>query len=103
MMILSSSVQAQTRLMEKMQECVAQNSSDKKEKFDNLHDSTKLVILNVSSRNGEVTPIKPSLRCETFYKKNSVSQANQKFNEFLTGKGFIVEIENGVVTTLVNG
>ena len=60
--------------MEKMQESVAQNSSDKKEKFDNLHESTKLLILNASSRNGKVTPIKPSLQCETFYKKKSVSQ-----------------------------
>ena len=43
--------------MEKMQESVAQNSSEKKEKFDNLHESTKFLILDASSRNGEVTPM----------------------------------------------
>ena len=61
MMVPSSTIQAQTRLIEKIQESVAQNSSEKKEKFDNLHESTKLLILNASSRNEEVTPIKPSL------------------------------------------
>ena len=103
MMALSSSIQAQTRLMEKIQESVAQNSSDKKKKFDNLHESTKLLILNASSKNGEVTPIKPSLQCETFFKKKSVSQTKQYLIESLADKGCIVEIETGLVTALVNG
>ena len=104
MMALSSSIQAQTRLMEKIQESVAQNSSDKKKKFDNnLHESTKLLILNASSRNGEVTPIKPSLQCETFFKKKSISQTKQYLIESLADKGCIVEIETGLVTALVNG
>ena len=103
MMTLSSSIQAQTGYMEKIQESVAQNSSDKKEKFDYLHDSTKLLILNSSSRNGEVTQIKPSLKCETFYNKKYVSQSKQCLIESLADKGCIVEIETSLVTTLVNG
>ena len=88
--------------MEKIQESVAQNPSDKKEKFDNLHESTKLLILNASSRNGEVTPIKPSLQCETFFKKKSASQAKQYLIDSLADKWCIVEIETGLVTALVN-
>ena len=102
-MTLLSPIQAQTRFMEKMQENVRQSSSDKKEKFDNLHNSTKLLILNASSRNGEVTLIKISLQCETFYKKKYVSQAKQYLIESLTDKRCIVEIETGLVTALVNG
>ena len=49
MLALSTFIQAQTKLMEKMQDSVEQSSSDKKEKFGDLHDSTKLPILNASS------------------------------------------------------
>ena len=86
-----------------MQESVSQNSSDKKKKFDNLHKSTKLLILNTLSRNGEVTPIKNSLQCETFFKKKSASQAKEYLIESLADKGCIVEIETCLVTILVNG
>ena len=89
--------------MEKMQDSVEQSSSDRKEKFGDLHDSTKLLILNASSRNGEVTPIKPSLTCEAFFKKKSVSQSKQFLIESLSDAGCIVEIETGLVTALVNG
>lgn len=54
---LSISIQTQIKLMERIQESADQISSEKKDKFDKLHDSTKVLILNVSSRNGEVTSI----------------------------------------------
>ena len=75
MLALSTSIQAQAKLMEKIQDSVEQSSSDRKEKFGDLHDSTKLLILNASSRNGEVTPIKHSLTCEAFFKNKSVIQS----------------------------
>ena len=103
MLALSTSIQAQTKLTEKIQGNVEQSSSDKKEKFGDLHDSTKLLILNVSSKNGEVTPIKPSLTCEVFFKNKSVSQSKQFLIESLSDAGCIVEIETGLVTALVNG
>ena len=86
-----------------MQDSVEQSSSDRKEKFGDLHDSTKLLILNASSRNDEVTPIKPSLTCEAFFKKKSVSQSKQFFIESMSDTGCIVEIETGLGTALVNG
>ena len=86
-----------------MQDSVEQSSSDRKEKFGDLHDSTKLLILNPFSRDGEVTPIKPSLTCEAFFKKKSVSDSKQLLIESLSGAGCIVKIETGLVTALVNG
>ena len=103
MLALSTSIQAQTKLMEKMQDSVEQSSSDKKEKFGDLHDSTKLLILNASSRNTEVTLIKPSLTCDIFFKKKSVSQSKQLLVESLSDAGCVVEIETGLVTAFVNG
>ena len=50
-----------------------------------------------------MTPVKPSLKCETVFKKKSVSQAKQYLIESLADKGCIVEIETGLVTALVNG
>ena len=82
--------------MEKMQDSVEQSSSDRKEKFDDLHDSTQLLIFNASSRNGEVT-------CEAFFNKKSASQSKQFLIEPLSNAGCIVEIETGLVTALVNG
>ena len=89
--------------MEKMQDIVEQSSSDRKEKFGGLHDSAKLLILDPSSRDGEVTPIKPSITCEAFFKKKSVSQSKQFLIESLSGAGCFVKIETGLVTALVNG
>ena len=62
--------------MEKIQESTAQSSTDKREKLGNLHDWTKFLILNASSRNGEITPIKPSFQCEIFYKESLSAKRN---------------------------
>ena len=44
MLALSTSIQAQTKLMEKIQDSVEQSTSDRKEKVGDLRDSTKLLI-----------------------------------------------------------
>ena len=103
MLALSTSIQAQTKLMEKMQDSFEQSSSDRMEKFGDLHNLIKLLIRNASSRNGEVTPIKSSLTHEAFFKKKSISQSKQFLIESLSDAGYIVKIETGLVTALVNG
>ena len=86
-----------------MRDGIEQSLSDRKEKFGDLHDSIKFFILNASSRNGEVNPIKPSLTCEDFCKNKSMSQSRQFLIDSLTDAGCIVEIETDLVTALVDG
>ena len=53
-----------------------QDAKDEKaNKFTNLHDSTQLMILNVSSMDGENTPGNPTDHCSKNFQQKTISKA----------------------------
>ena len=72
---LAVNVQNQTDLIEELKKGREESRLDKKQKFDDLHDSSKRLILNASSQNGEVAAAVASSTCLEFYKKSSAAKA----------------------------
>jgi len=60
---LTLSIRTQTSVLEQFHQD-RKEEKDKKNKFDNLHESTQRLILNASSLNGERTPDKPVELCK---------------------------------------
>ena len=73
---LANSLQNQTDLIEELKVGRKEARNEKKVKFDDLRGSSSRLILNASSQNGEVTPVKPSTHCLEFYSKSSTAKAS---------------------------
>ena len=101
---LSTNVQSQTNWLEKNRQDREALAGEKKDKFEDLAEPTKNLILNASSRNGEVTPMSPCESCKDFFSKSSVGKAQQFFLHILSVKyKCLVEVKTGTVTALHGG
>ena len=101
---LALSISNQTQFLETVRR-ERQDEIDKKDKkFDDLHDSSKLLILNASSTNGTDTPLVPVDSCSEFFNKKSVSKAMDFLVVTLSNElGCIVNVESGLTTSLYHG
>jgi len=72
---LSGNIMNQTELLEKMRQDRTDENKKKNHKFDSLHESTKRLILNASSFDGESIPTIPEDTCKIFYSNTTVGRA----------------------------
>jgi len=101
---LSGNIKNQTDVLEKMRQDKAEESKEKNHKFDSLHESTKRLILNASSVDGESIPSVPEETCKLFYAKTTVGKAMDYLAMTLREKfGCVVEISTGLVSALYTG
>ena len=101
---LTYSIDNQTTLFENLRQEKQDEKEEKLNKYGDLHDSTKLLILNASSPDGEITPIEPVLNCKEFFNKKNVTKALDYLESTLTQDlGCCVSIETGLVTALYSG
>ena len=103
MQSLATSIRHSATVMENFREDKA-TASSKKEKFKNLHESAKKLILNASSISGESTPESPVESCTNFFSKSSLSQAKELLTISLEEDyGCCVELQDGLVSALYAG
>ena len=101
---LNLSVQKQTDLIERLDSAKQSDNDAKKAKFTDLTDSTRNLILNASSSNGEVTPGTPNKLCAEFYSKKTASKARDFLQDSLTNTfSCIVSLDQGMATALYSG
>ena len=101
---LANSIQVQTQFFEKFQQDRAADKEEKRHKFDDLHESSKQLILNASSIDCHSPSTTPSHHCSEFFKKQSVSKAADYLTTTLTQEfNCCVTIESGLVTALYSG
>ena len=76
----------------------------KRKGSDKLHDSTKKLILQASSSNGEMIAAEPCEDCKEFFKAPNHSDARTTLLELMSNKwNCNVDITQGAVTNLCNG
>jgi len=101
---LSGNIKNQTNVLEKMRQDKAEENKEKNHKFDSLHESTKRLILNASSMDGESIPSLPEETCKLFYAKTTVGKAMDYMAMTLREKfSCVVEISTGLVSALYTG
>ena len=101
---LAHSIDTQTILFENMRQEKAEEKEEKQNKYSDLHDSTKLLILNASSQDGESTPEQPVQSCIDFFNKKNISKALDFLTMSLSQElNCCVNIETGLVTALYSG
>ena len=101
---LAHSIDTQTILFENMRQEKAEEKEEKQNKYSDLHDSTKLLILNASSHDGECTPDQPVQSCIDFFNKKNISKALDFLTMSLSQElNCCVNIETGLVTALYSG
>ena len=100
---LAQSINTQSQLFETFR----QEKSDEKEKsnkFETLHDSTKMLILNASSTDGITAAILPTDSCKEFYMKKNISKALDLLSTTMSQEyECCVQLETGLVTALHAG
>ena len=101
---LAYSINSQTEIFEKMRQDKQDSKNEKSNRFDNLHDSCKLMILNASSIDGETTPEYPTDHCSEFFSKKNISKALDYLQTSLDHEfNCCVQIESGLVASLHAG
>ena len=96
---LNLSVQKNTDLIERLDSAKESDRDSKKAKFDDLSDSSKNLILNASSNNGEVTPGAPNRLCAKFYSKKTSAKAKDFLQDTLTNTfNCIISLDHGMAT-----
>ena len=104
LLTLANSIQVQTQFFEQFQQDRKADKDEKRQKFDDLHESSKTLILNASSTDGHSPTETPSAHCCEFFKKQSVSKAADYLTTTLTQEyNCCVSIESGLVTALYSG
>lgn len=101
---LASNVKEQATILEKMRQNKSDERDEKKNKFDKLHDSTKNLILQASSTDGELTPSQPVETCQNFFEKSTIAKAMDYLKIVMKDKfNCSVDIKTGLVTALYTG
>ena len=101
---LNKTVQNNTELFERIEAARTSDKETKKAKFDDLPESSKNLILNASSVNGECTPGAPNSLCADFYSKKTASKAKDFLHDALTNTfNCIVDTDHGMATALYSG
>ena len=101
---LAYSINSQTDVLEQMRQDKQDASTEKQSKFNDLHDSTKQMILNASSTDGETTPDEPTEHCTEFFKKKNISKALDYLQTTLERSlECCAHIDTGLATALYAG
>lgn len=101
---LAGNVREQATILEKMRQDKSNKREEKKQRFDKLHDSTKNMILQASSEDGEAVPSLPAETCQNFYEKTTVAKAMDYLKITMKDKfNCSVDISTGLVTALYTG
>ena len=101
---LTHSIDNQTILFESLRQDKQDEKEEKTNKYGDLHDSTKLLILNASSVEGDLVPTEPVLSCKDFFNKKNISKALDFLDTSLSQDlGCCVSIDTGLVTALYSG
>ena len=101
---LAYSINSQTEIFEKMRQDKQDSKNEKTNRFDNLHDSCQLMILNASSTDGETIPESPTDHCAEFFSKKNISKALDYLQTTLDHElNCCVQIESGLVASLHAG
>ena len=100
---LADSINNQSNLLEAFRQEKAEEK-EKTNRFDALHDSSKLLILNASADGSNITPSNPTTTCEEFFKKKNLSKASDYLITTLTQDyECCVQIDTGLITALFSG
>ena len=98
------SIEAMNQIIEKSSQNLNDEQGKTKKGFEKLHDSTKLLILNASSPNGEIAASSPPEDCRLFFQAASHGSAKLFILKSLKNKfGCNVEIAQGVIMNIFNG
>lgn len=101
---LASNLQNQTTVLEQFRQERSEARDEKKNKFEHLHDSAKLLILNASSSDGESIPSTPAESCIKFYEKSTVGKAMDYLSTTLQEKYQCqTDLSSGLVSALYSG
>ena len=101
---LAHSITSQTEVWEKMRQDKQTAKEEKDNKFSNLHDSARLMILNASSIDGEDTPGTPTTHCTNFFSRKNISKALDYLQTTLDHEmECCVHIDTGLVAALHAG
>ena len=101
---LAYSINSQTEIFEKMRQDKQDAKNEKTNRFDNLHDSCQLMILNASSTDGETAPDSPTNHCSEFFSKKNISKALDYLQTSLDHEfNCCVQLESGLVASLHAG
>ena len=101
---LALSIENQTSFFEILQHDKQSEKEEKLNKYVDLHDSSKLLILNASSEDGQNAPTIPVDTCVKFFKQKTVAKAIDFLQNSLTNDfNCCVSIESGLVTALYSG
>ena len=101
---LAASIETQTQLFESIRQEKQEEKLEKQNKYLDLHDSAKLLILNASCEDGISCPIEPSGHCIEFYNKNNISKAMDYILSTLTHEyKCCVTMDTGLITALYSG
>ena len=101
---LAASIESQTQLFESI--CLEKHDEklEKQNKYLELHDSAKSLILNASSEDGLNSLAEPSGHCIEFYNKKNISKAMDYLLTTLTHEyKCCVTMDTGLVTALYSG
>jgi len=101
---LSGNIKNQTEVLERMRQDRSDENKEKSHKFVSLHESTKRLILNASSLDGESVPTDPEQTCRDFYAKTTVGKALDFLAMTLKEKyRCVIDISTGLVSALYTG
>ena len=101
---LTHSIDNQTVLFESLRQEKQDEKEEKSNKYSDLHDSTKRLILNASSIDGESIPTEPIITCLNFFNKKNISKALDFLESSLSQDlKCCATVETGLVTALYNG
>ena len=101
---LAYNINSQTEIFEKTRQDKQDAKNEKFNRFDNLHNSRQLMILNASSTDGETTPENPTDHCTEFCSKTNISKALDYLQTSLDHElDCCVHIESGLVASLHAG
>ena len=101
---LAHSIDNQTLIFENIRQDKQEEKEEKKNKFSDLHDTTKLLIMNASSIDAESVPDDPVTSCKEFFNKKNISKAMDFMLTTLSQDlRCCVDIDTGLVTALYAG
>ena len=101
---LAASIESQTQLFESIRQEKQEEKLEKQNKYLELHDSARSLILNASSEDGLNTQLEPSGHCIEFYNKKNISKAMDYLLTTLTHEyKCCVTMDTGLVTALYSG
>ena len=103
-LVLATNIQNQTSMMERLIDKRDAEKEGKKSKFENLSDSSKNLMLNASSPDGEYVPLTPQASCTNFFSKKDGAKARDLLEETLELKiGCVVSVDKGAALALYAG